>query len=180
MRKAVLLLAITITMTAMYAEEMTMEELGEAICSAFAGQDFASLRPLLLDADDVARFLNQTTLSEEYIRMSPEERYLVDAWLAEAKHTTRQEFEFQLYKLQQQFEKLLSKGSDMYGIDWADIAFESIDYADEIESGIQRIRHDVRVIFSWNNRRYAILLAGATYARDGWKLQYESLRLIRM
>ena len=178
MRRALLFVAMVTGLATMWAGT-TMEELGKGVCDALAAQDFARLRPHVLNADDVSYFLNLTTQSEEYNQMSPDEKYLVDAWLQEAKHTTRQELEFHLYKLQQQFDKLLAKGADMYGIRWEAIQYEGTTYGDELTSGVQRIRQDVKVTFSFGGQRYDVLLAGATYAKDGWKAQYESIRLVR-
>lgn len=178
MRKAMLLLVALLPLS-MQAKGMTIDELGEAINLAFAAQDFALFRATLLNANDVSHFLNLTTESEEYRQMTPDERYLVDAWIAEAKHTTRQEVEFQLYKLKQEFEKTLRKGADMYGIDWSAIRYEGVSYDNEIVSGVQKIRSDLRVTFISSGKRYDILLSGATFVDGGWKAQLESLRLVR-
>ena len=179
MRKVLLLLTLAAPIV-LLAKGMTTDELGEVVCKAFAARDFEQLKPALLNADDVSHFLNLTTESDEYRQMTPEERYLVDAWLAEAKHTTYQEFEYKLYALQQEFEKILRKGADMYRIDWSGIKLADVSYSDEIDSGVQKIRPDLRITFVSGVERYQIQLTGATFIDGGWKAQVESLKLVKM
>jgi len=177
MRSAILTMLVAAQTLALAA--MNMDQLGRGVAAAFAAQDFALLRPLVLNADDVCDFLDETRKSDEYRAMTPDERYLVDTWLEEAKQNTRQEFAYQLYQLQQQFEKLLFKGTDLYGIDWQNTTFKSCTYNDEIVSGVQVIRRDVAVRIVYRGQEYLIMLAGATRINGDWKAQYESLRLVK-